>query len=357
MEIKVNDTVSGFLDKISALLFVKHEAFYKEYWHKLNVKIEKEYFQVLAELKVIKKNYGEFLNFYFGSFRQYEDVVNGNIFCVATTFFRISDLYDEKFCDIIQILKESPDEKIRMNIAESLLYLEGQSSADEMMYAENQEEFFLLLKKLSITSESKWNLFEVIKQPRTYIQSFCETLLKINDELDKALSKLSSHKKKWIIQLNKMEKDIPIHIIETIKGKQYLDNCDVYMYPVLNPFTAIITKKQNVVYLGLGYSTDKFFLSQNDERVDKMINILKLLSDKSKFKILMLLKNKKLYANEIAEILQLSNATISHHMRILAVHDLVHTVRIQNKTYYYLDEHTIYLLLNDLQLSLVINDD
>lgn len=154
-----------------------------------------------------------------------------------------------------------------------------------------------------------------------------------------------------------MEKDIPIHIIETIKGKQYLDNCDVYMYPVLNPFTAIITKKQNVVYLGLGYSTDKFFLSQNDERVDKMINILKLLSDKSKFKILMLLKNKKLYANEIAEILQLSNATISHHMRILAVHDLVHTVRIQNKTYYYLDEHTIYLLLNDLQLSLVINDD
>ncbi|MDM5302952.1 winged helix-turn-helix domain-containing protein [Bacillus subtilis] len=356
MEVKVNDTVSGFLDKISALLFVKHESFYKEYWQKLNVKIEVEYFQALEELKGIKKDYSEFLDFYFSSFRQYGDVANGNIFCLATTFFRISDLYDKNFYDIIQMLRESQEEKIRMNIAESLLYLEGQSSAGEEGYAETQEEFFLLLKKLAITSESKWNVFEVIKQPTAYIQSFCETLLKINEQLDKALSKLSSQQKKWIAQLNKMEKDLPIHIIETIKGKHYLDNCDVYMYPILNPFTAIVAKNRNVIYLGLGYSADTFFITQNDETVEKMIGILKLLSDKSKFKILMLLRNKKLYANEIAESLQLSNATISHHMRILAVHGLVHTTRIQNRTYYYLDVETVRLLLHDLHHSLMVND-
>ncbi|MBG9769200.1 ArsR/SmtB family transcription factor [Bacillus vallismortis] len=356
MEVKVNDAVSGFLDKISALLFFKHESFYKEYWQKLNVKVEVEYFQVLEELKGIKKDYSDFLDFYFSSFRQYGDVVNGNIFCLATTFFRISDLYDKNFYDIIQMLRESPEEKIRINIAESLLYLEGQSNGGEEGYAETEEEFFLLLKKLAITSESKWNVFEVIKQPTAYIQSFCETLLKINEQLDKALSKLSSQQKKWIAQLNKMEKDLPIHIIETIKGKHYLDNCDVYIYPILNPYSAVITKSRNVIYLGLGYSADKFFMTQHDERIDKMSTFLKLLSDNSKFKILMLLRNKKLYANEIADILKLSNATISHHMRILALHGLVHTTRIQNRTYYYLDDQTIRLMLDDLYHSLMIND-
>lgn len=353
MELKVNDAVSEFLDKISALLFVKHESFYKDYWQKLNVKIEVEYFQALEELNVIKKDYSEFLDFYFSSFRQYGDVVNGNIFCLATTFFRISDLYDKNFYDIIQMLRESPEEKIRINIAESLLYLDGQSNAGDERYAETQEEFFLLLKKLRITSGSKWKVFEVIKQPTAYIQSFCETLLKINEQLDKALSKLKSQQKKWIAQLNGMRKDIPIHIIETIKGKHYLDNCDVYIYPILNPFTAVIAKNQNVIYLGLGYSADKFFMTQNDERLDKVSTFLKLLSDNSKFKILMLLKNKKLYANEIAEILKLSNATISHHMRILALHGMVHTIRIQNRTYYYLDDETIRLMLDELHNSLI----
>ncbi len=55
-----------------------------------------------------------------------------------------------------------------------------------------------------------------------------------------------------------------------------------------------------------------------------------------------------MYANEIAEQLNLTNATISHHMRILTLQGLVESTRNQNKTYYYLNSSKFDSLLNGL---------
>ncbi|WP_265417055.1 ArsR/SmtB family transcription factor, partial [Bacillus velezensis] len=100
---------------------------------------------------------------------------------------------------------------------------------------------------------------------------------------------------------------------------------------------------------GLGYKVDEIFENTLEKaEINHIIDFLKLLSDKSKFKILILLSHKKMYANEIAEQLNLTNATISHHMRILTLQGLVESARNQNKTYYYLNSSKFHSLLNGL---------
>lgn len=353
MDLTLSNKPSEFLDKISALIWVTHESFFHEYWKKLNVSIDKEYIQVLKELREVKEEEREFLTFYFGSFFGYDDVANGNIFCLATTFFRIHEIFDKSFSDTINGISNSKESDTRKKIAESLLHVKGHSDKTEAdLYAEDEELFFSLLKELPITGESKWNLLEVMKQPRVHIQFFCDTLKKLDKQLDQALSPLEPQRTSWMNRLKAMGNDIPLHIIQTIKGKEYMQKSKVHIYPVLIPFTALISKKQNQIYMGLGNKADVFFASKGEDRNVRMLNLLKLMADQSKFKILTLLKDKKLYANEIAERLQLSNATISHHMRVMTAQGLVESTRIQNKTYYYLNKEAINEVLHELHEQL-----
>ncbi|MEH7102189.1 ArsR family transcriptional regulator, partial [Bacillus velezensis] len=117
----INDSVSEFFDKISSILFLKHEEFFKDYTTKLGIKLDNEYFVLLDDLKRIKELDSEFLNFYFGSFCDYKDVRNANIFCLATTFFKIPQIYTKDFFEIIDYLSAVTEEEIRKNILESLI--------------------------------------------------------------------------------------------------------------------------------------------------------------------------------------------------------------------------------------------
>lgn len=64
----------------------------------------------------------------------------------------------------------------------------------------------------------------------------------------------------------------------------------------------------------------------------------KILNDPTKFAILQLLKDEALYAAQLAKALQLTNATISHHMNVLVSGGLVKIDKAGNRVYYRRDE-------------------
>lgn len=61
---------------------------------------------------------------------------------------------------------------------------------------------------------------------------------------------------------------------------------------------------------------------------------LKLLSDKSKFEILSYIRDKSAYGSELAKHLNLTTATVSHHMNTLLSSGLVRLKRVDNRVYY-----------------------
>lgn len=84
----------------------------------------------------------------------------------------------------------------------------------------------------------------------------------------------------------------------------------------------------------------EYFIS--DERT---ISILKAMGDKSKFDILKSIKEKEMYGAEIAKMLNITTATVSHHMSNLYNLSLVNIVTNNNKVNYTLNKESIRELL------------
>lgn len=98
---------------------------------------------------------------------------------------------------------------------------------------------------------------------------------------------------------------------------------------------------QAIVYFGVNVIAFSKLFKKHELNEDKLTSILKILGDRSKYDILMSLKGKQMYAAEIAKMMNVTNATVSHHMRNLFQLALVRMITDNNRVYYTLNENTI----------------
>lgn len=76
------------------------------------------------------------------------------------------------------------------------------------------------------------------------------------------------------------------------------------------------------------------------------VSVLKLLADKSKFAILSYIRDKEAYGSELAKHLNLTTATVSHHMNALLVAGLVKVSHVDNRVYYTTNKNALEKVLN-----------
>ena len=86
---------------------------------------------------------------------------------------------------------------------------------------------------------------------------------------------------------------------------------------------------------------------------DKAISILKLLADKSKFEILSITGDEEAYGAQLAEKLELTTATISHHLTALLKQDLLTVDKMGSRIYYRTNRETIKALIRYLEETLL----
>lgn len=91
------------------------------------------------------------------------------------------------------------------------------------------------------------------------------------------------------------------------------------------------------------------FASAREMSDTNLMYACKLLSDKSKFEILCVLRDESCYGAQLASRLGLSAATISHHMNALFSNQLVAVDDRDNKLYYTINVHQIERVVNKLQ--------
>lgn len=105
--------------------------------------------------------------------------------------------------------------------------------------------------------------------------------------------------------------------------------------------------------LDAGINIDcEFRVTRNLLTKEQLCNGIKLLSDPSKFEILRFIKDKKAYGQEIATELNLTTATISHHMSALLEQGLINLERVDNRVYYQMNKEVINNLLEETKNAL-----
>lgn len=76
------------------------------------------------------------------------------------------------------------------------------------------------------------------------------------------------------------------------------------------------------------------------------VSVLKLLADKSKFAILSYIRDREAYGSELAKHLNLTTATVSHHMNALLVAGLVKVSHVDNRVYYATNKNALEKVLD-----------
>lgn len=214
------------------------------------------------------------------------------------------------------------------------------------------EEFFQLLRNSSAKAAFKWEFFEIycnLEEHRNRAKALIEPVVQILKQHEAVLLKL-------------LHDYASVETPHFLKDQQFLGDLNVKEiimdYSVFG-FNAITLRMPDitpdVVYLHYGIYVDT--IAAEKARLEKAgmqaVDKWRSLSDKSRIRILCLLKEREMFGQELTEALGLSNATISHHMNDLLTEDFVLLRKEGSKVLYRLNREKIAEAIEEMRLLLL----
>lgn len=227
-----------------------------------------------------------------------------------------------------------PDQLTQPHIFSVMNSFLKQKNSEKASNSSDMENWFLLLQSSEYSEDTKWRLLELIHNP---VRKFQE-LFHIYENNRTAFDVTFQKNKKQLEKLVSQAPSEPSDVICSLVSEFHPESKRFYLTAVL-PLMEWITP--TIIFQGV--LTNKLDLYQkNLENAKEMLPpILKLLGDKSKFEILCLLKSHGRYNLEIAEELQLTPATASHHMSLLLSNHMVTVEKKDGRVYYQLNQETL----------------
>lgn len=211
----------------------------------------------------------------------------------------------------------------------------------ELPRLETERERMEFLAEQDLEEGMKWHLMEFLQHPARRMKELTELVNSNIPAFEKAFSEMESAVKPFIEQYQQCKDE---------KFREIADICasEICIYPAFAAGTAQIIFYSRAYY---GIFTD-FLLKRRDsldERKTLLLTRMKALSDRSKLDILCQLKASSKYNLELAQSMNLSASTMSHHMNVLFACDLVGIEKRDGRVYYFLREDAVRECLEDLE--------
>ncbi|WBW96681.1 ArsR/SmtB family transcription factor [Oceanirhabdus sp. W0125-5] len=208
------------------------------------------------------------------------------------------------------------------------------------------EEVIELLLKLELNTDFKWGILEVCWDVKGFFIKCSEFLRETRKILENKLQFFDEKGRQWGKELkNRIDNEgfkIIKSVLDDFSEEEYNN---IFVSPRIIDSYAIDWNHINngeEIYFYIGenfeFLNDKFGLESDKKWVQ---TVLKNLSESSRLQIMTLLKEKPRYGVELAEKLQLTNATVTHHSTILNFIKLIDDTRIDNRTYFKIRKSSI----------------
>lgn len=204
-----------------------------------------------------------------------------------------------------------------------------------------------LVEKMDLSMEQKWNVERGILHYHQYLDELVlilEDIISLLKEYEPRIQELTERFYEYWTAFAKhndiseyLGKTLSVNFgnsIEEVCLIPFVAGCNTFYFDIAmdeegNP----VNKKCLYMYTGILFD-DSFHVNKKPINNTVVYNNLKLLGDKSKFDILLYIKGKKAYGQELASMLGLTTPTISHHMNALFQAGFVHIERDANRVYY-----------------------
>lgn len=196
-------------------------------------------------------------------------------------------------------------------------------------FLESEEEIIVALGASELSDQAKWQISVLVQQPKQKLTPIIEAVNANLAAFEYAYSKLETEIAPLLTQLeDQLEKgELTPFLHQTLALNPHFE-----IIPSLAMPLVVIAFEE---YCFVGLMLNRAFPGQSKPLTDaEAVIVAKSLSDSSKLEILRALKNDKLYSLEIAQKLDLTPATISHHMNMLLSAGLVEVTKEGNRVYY-----------------------
>lgn len=206
---------------------------------------------------------------------------------------------------------------------------------------------FEFITSLPHSVEMKYNLLEFCFNLEKYSNYFFSLVEKVKNVYKKYETLYIPIIEKFYEDISNIAKNdgfieyIQRYLKFTVTDKS--STVEIYPSFSLSPSAISIEMTENLMrfYLGADFLNLSSIVDKNKEKSNKLSEYYKILSDPTKLQILNLLKTKEFYSAEIAKELNLTTATISHHMNTLLTNKFIGIRKEGNKVFYERDEEMI----------------
>ncbi len=278
--------------------------------------------------------------------------------CLAQLMTWILAAYTPGFDSHISALKAKWLEKLREK--DSIMLSPGISfefdSGDKL-----RAELVDRIDALQYPEEFRWRLFKLISNPEHYIDELADLIRPVAQRLSCELLKLQPEVDAFELYWNEYFdthsfSDFSLSFCHV--DAEFTTEQELFIYiGFMNP-TSVVSEigsnSQASWYVRMGWLLDEEIARvSNNLLIDEICDVLKVLSDKSKFVILRETNSTPRYGAELAEQIGLTGATISRHMNTLFNCGFIIAEKHNTKVYYRTDKERLAEFLRTLQDELL----
>ncbi len=209
----------------------------------------------------------------------------------------------------------------------------------------NEKEVIGFLAGLDEEDHTKWHLVQFMERPKYWLSMLMEMVTANIPAFEKAMLDLQKPLAPFLESYRHYEDQ---------QFNQFTEVCapGAKIYP---SFAAGVSQVICYSYAYQGIFME-FLLKKGgsaDQRKEMLITRTKALSDKSKLEILCQLKKSSKYNLELAEVMNLSASTMSHHMNVLFACGFVGVEKKDGRVYYVLQKQAVEEYVEDIRLLLL----
>lgn len=226
---------------------------------------------------------------------------------------------------------------------------------------------FDLIQQKDFSDAEKLRLQKLFIHHREYCEKFAALMERSAKVIGKYEKKLMAKGKKVaayfedLLNGSSMAAYIMKELFLDLKTEYTFEDCDIYMSYIRSSIMGFYfegdTTSKATVYLGAVINSSirigDLLKRQNRLSEDKVPVMLKLLADKSKFQILSATVDEPAYGAQLASMLGLTTATISHHTSALLDQNLLTVDKVDTKFYYRANPDMIRALVEYIKKELL----
>lgn len=258
--------------------------------------------------------------------------------CLLESFIKIIHIDDDDFID-------KAVKKIEQFFTEPLSSI-SISRHLEMTYDQKKNDPLSETLKLRMNDHDKIELIKALREPQVY-------LTRIFAELSPLSEKLKKIANEYDFEISdKLDQDIIDFVFKNIN---YRYEGILTIVPSLYKYDSLIANIDDrdggvTLLIGIALDFDNirdfYFYDNMDQRIEYFV---KAISDRSKMKIIEILKEKEAYNAQLADALGLKAPTISHHIDQMLNAGIISARRVNDRTYFRFNREKCLLIIDNLR--------